>query len=161
MPQPETADGIEQQAPFYASTGSGGEAVEHFIRPRIVLPDVKFDMHMMPRFLDPLPKCGEECAAVDQQPCLLRARDGVFMQVQKQLRMLSLLWGEMLETRFGVGTNASLSSPSRSVHLAGRSQVLPDEPICSEDEVEDRAGVSKQNDGPDPGESRSRRFVAQ
>ena len=63
--------------------------------------------------------------------------------------MLSLLRGEMLETRFGVGTNASLSSPSRRVHLAGRSQFLPNESICSEDEVEDRAGVGEQNDGPD------------
>src|SRR4029079_18360926 len=35
MPHPETANGIEQQAHFYASTRSGGEAVEHFVRPRI------------------------------------------------------------------------------------------------------------------------------
>ena len=61
--------------------GSGDEAVEHFIRPRIVLPDVKLDVDMMSRFLDPLPKRGEECAAIDQEPRLIRAGDGVFVQV--------------------------------------------------------------------------------
>jgi hypothetical protein len=46
----------------------------------ILLPDVKLDVHMMLRFLDPLPERGEELTAIDQQPCLIRTGDGVLMQ---------------------------------------------------------------------------------
>jgi hypothetical protein len=66
---------------FHAPTRGGDEPGEHFIAARVILPDVKLDMHVMLRFVDALSERDEKLTAVNQQSGVIGAGNGILIEV--------------------------------------------------------------------------------
>src|SRR4051794_15935944 len=69
--QAEAADRIEQQPNFDASHRCRYQTLEHFLCAIVSPPDIKLDVYMVARFIDPLPQRSEEFGTVNQQTGLI------------------------------------------------------------------------------------------
>ncbi len=84
-PQAEAPDAIEEEPHFHTALRGGHEMRQHFTSTRVVAPDVKFDMHVPARLIDPFGQGREELAAIDQETGTFGGGNGKLIQPREQV----------------------------------------------------------------------------
>ena len=82
-PHAEGSDRIDEQPHFHSALRRGDEPGEHCIPARVVVPDVKLNVHMMPCLIDALGQRRIELCAIHQQPRMIGARDRILVNLRK------------------------------------------------------------------------------
>ena len=125
--------------------------LQHFPAARVITPDIKFDVNVMPCLVDAFGQRREKLIAIDQEPRAFPSGDSEFVELGKEIDDRLFCVGQSLHKRFGMrGDFSFLARPGR-VHCAGGAELLPNESICSKDKIKERTEVGKKNHRPDPG----------
>ena len=124
-PQAEATDAIEKQPHFHAALRRGHEMSEHFAATRVIAPDVKLDMHVPARLVDPLGQRREELAAIDQEAGAFGGGNGKLVQPRKQIDDRLFALGQLLHQRLVCAVILRSSrAPARSIARVARSFCL-------------------------------------